>query len=309
MKKLLSIGAFVLLFSMPTDAQKYLRPGNGTDEIELRSSISHSAIIVSGAYFYRKPPLINEFLPAKSRQNDQTITVYHQNGVKKLSAFARKNILHKKWQSWYASNDACDEGNFKKGVPDGTWRVWHRNGQLRYIRTYDAELLYKLKDEWIRRPRNSFYPITTLAKENIRKAAWYISTEHAFSLPPTQKTASVNELLSQNMEDSLRYVPPFSEGLLHGLYINYFSTGLVKDSGYYRYGIREGDWLECNSDGTIISRGFYRHGTRKGTWRYYQGKQLMQLKEFDNKGKNIYTRNFSIALSTTIGKKNRQVYF
>ncbi len=298
MKKLLSIGASVLLFSMPTDAQKYLSSENRPDEIALKNSISHSGIIVSGAYLYRKPPPINELLPAKSTQNDQTITVYHQNGAKKLSAFAKKNLLHKKWQTWYASSNACDEGNLQKSVPHGTWRVWYRNGQLRYIRTYDAGLLDKLKDEWIRRPRNSFYPITTIAKENIRKAAWYISTEHAFSLPPSQKIISVSELVSHNMEDSLHYVPPFAEGLLHGLYTNYFSNGLVKDSGYYRYGMREGDWLECNSDETIISRGFYRHGTRQGMWKYYQGKQLVQLKEFDNKGKHIYTRNFSTEPST-----------
>ncbi len=298
MKKLLSIGVLIFLFGTATNAQKYFSAGNDTDEMALKNSVSGGPIILSGSYFYRKPPQINELLPANPHQKEQTITCYHQNGTKKVSAFAKKNLLHKKWQSWYANNTACDEGSLKKGVPDGTWQVWYQNGQLRHLRTFNAELLSKLKDEWIRRPRNSFYPISTLAKENISMAAWLISKEHAFSLSPSQKTMSVKELLSRNTEDAVTYVPPFSEGLLHGLYINYFSNGMVKDSGYYRYGMREGDWLECNSDGTVLSRGFYRHGTRKGVWKYYQGKQLLRLTEFNNKGENKYTRDFSTAAPT-----------
>jgi antitoxin component YwqK of YwqJK toxin-antitoxin module len=298
MKKLFSIAICLLIIAPLMIAQKALlfktEPGEHAAQNAIGSSAIHSFVSFRSAHLVTTPLRVIDLFPNHPREKEKELILYHEDGSKKLMTFARGNSFHNKWQTWYADNFPCDEGNFKKGIPDGEWKVWYPGGQLKYLRTYNADLLITLKNEWVRQPRHSFYPITAIAREDISRAAWYINSRYSFyTTVPAPEGLPAAELLRHNTTTGNNsYIPPFSEGLLHGLYVNYFSSGRVKDSGYYKYGLREGDWMECTNDGSVTAKGFYLQGAKKGAWKYYRAKQLVLLKEYDRSGKEIYSKSF-----------------
>jgi antitoxin component YwqK of YwqJK toxin-antitoxin module len=75
--------------------------------------------------------------------------------------------------------------------------------------------------------------------------------------------------------------------------MNYFPSGAVKDSGYYKNGLREGVWMEMIEDENVRSIGYYRHGQKKDIWKYYnpQGK-LLYIQHYDRHGRLVGSKEF-----------------
>jgi antitoxin component YwqK of YwqJK toxin-antitoxin module len=232
-----------------------------------------------------------EHVKARNKRN-ATYFLYNPDSTPIVSFSSKQGQLHNTWQSWYQNRYVCDSGRLRKGIPDGVWKVWWKNGTLKHLRTYHADLLFTIKNEWLRHPKRSFYPITYIAQENSSKAFYLISHSASFGSASKNPNIFLSQLLQQNIHNHEQYHPPFFEGLLHGQYINYLPNGSVKDSGYYRYGLREGEWLESVDHEDMLAKGFYKHGIKTGVWKYYRNKKLIGLKEFDGNGKEKYNKIF-----------------
>lgn len=230
------------------------------------------------------------FVPATMITKNNSILLYHRNGQPQLTAHTKKQRLHQNWQSWYTNGVSCDSGSLQKGIPHGTWKVWYKNGHLKFVRQYHSDLFTTIKNEWLRRPPRSFYPITQLALKNLALANWYTAVQHAFLLA-SKPAYPLPALLENNTVNNNYYVPPFTEGLLHGRYADYAENGNLLTEGSYRYGLRENEWTEVSRDGKLTGKGLYRHGKKTGVWRYYHNQQIVELIEF-SEGKEIYLKKF-----------------
>lgn len=202
----------------------------------------------------------------------------------------KRDQLQGNWSSWYNAERVLDSGRLEKAVPDGVWKSWYPDGSLRTIRTYHATKLTSVKNEIRRRnARNTFFVITDIAKQNVAAARHLLTPAYSYhSLDHShagQQSASLQKRVSFNVQQSA-YLPPFTECLQHGLYMNFFPGGDVKDSGYYKNGVRDGLWKEWNADASILATGMYKRGRPQGDWKFYnkEGK-LLYIQLYNDRGK------------------------
>ena len=233
------------------------------------------------------------------------------SGDTQFVAHYKRNKLKGEWLSWFDNNQVCDQGELKNNIPDGEWKSFYPNGNLRFIRTYDAFKLEKAKrDIRLRQSKAVMSPIASLARKNLRAAYSFLHPDYSFHTLASQphhfsshdNWQSLNERVASNIDPAASaYVPPFLECLHHGLYMNFFEDGSVKDSGYYNNGLREGIWDEWVENGEIRAHGYYLQGHKADTWKYYdkQG-NLRYIKTYNKNGKEIHRKSFAV---TDAGKK------
>lgn len=210
----------------------------------------------------------------------------------------KRNTPHGAYKSWFDSTQLRDEGNFKMGVPDGQWKGWYKNGQPRFIRTYDAAKLQRIRQEIKKHPRHTLIPLAVAAQKDRSvlqdaispvQSFWHLyGKRHDERAPVAVDSASGAATASEPPAD-LGYLPPFKECLHHGLYMNYYPDGHMKDSGYYKNGWREGHWEHWLSEQQLKASGTYRHSKRSGTWRYQsRNGNIRSLATYNSKGELVH---------------------
>jgi hypothetical protein len=71
----------------------------------------------------------------------------------------------------------------------------------------------------------------------------------------------------------------WKDGKLHGHWIRWYTTGVVREHGEYVAGRKEGEWENLNSEGLLERRAEYLHGLPAGTWHWYEkGKNALTMK-------------------------------
>lgn len=181
-----------------------------------------------------------------------------------------------------------DSGRLVKGIPDGKWMGWYKNGHPQFIRTYSSEKWQQFQNEKIRyHPRRISLPITTLYHNNKAQVEKYTKAINSFCAP--QNCTRLNEI--DNNAAPEHYHPPFENGLLHGLFINWFVDGALKDSGYYRNGLPEGIWLKWTDDKQYYWKGYYRHGIKNKEWKLYSSTGLLIRIVFYRDGKLLWIKD------------------
>lgn len=211
----------------------------------------------------------------------------------------KRNLPHGVYQSWFDSTQLRDKGNFQMGIPDGEWKGWYSNGQPRFVRTYSATKLQRLKQEFKKHPKHVLMPLAQEAQKNRTaytqaispiQSFWHLYGKRHEELPPVPVDSLVLASVQLNEQaGDASYMAPFKECLHHGLYINYFPNGSLKDSGDYKNGLREGHWEHWLSKGLLRASGSYTHGKRSGTWSYYdpQGR-IRSLATYNRKGELVH---------------------
>ncbi|ULQ50594.1 toxin-antitoxin system YwqK family antitoxin [Flavihumibacter fluvii] len=188
----------------------------------------------------------------------------------------KNGLPHGVFRSWHTEEQLHDEGNLHLGIPDGQWKGWYSNGQPKFIRHFSAYKYHLIRQEIKRDTRHVVTPLALEAKED----------PTAF-IKATTPSNSFKDLPVGNDPQAL-YTAPFKHCLPHGLYMNFYSDGRVKDSGYYKNGLRDGHWETRQDNGMTRSVGGYRHGHKAGTWATYdfEGK-LKSLATYSRKGKLV----------------------
>jgi antitoxin component YwqK of YwqJK toxin-antitoxin module len=217
------------------------------------------------------------------------------NGKALFSGSVRGRKLNGNWQSWYDNGMLCDSGTFVRGLPDGEWKHWNRDGKLMALRTFSADKFNRVYNELLRyNPRRISFPLTTLYHQNKASALKYFKATYSFGTVPKNKDdMTLPQLIAANITPGNDYQPVFDHGLHHGLYINYFSNGITRDSGYYKNGLRDGVWIQRDQPGASFTRGSYNHGTRVKGWRTYDDDgKLVSMHFYNNRGQLIWKKNF-----------------
>lgn len=245
---------------------------------------------------------------ASLTHSDRTLThkhgeiiVYNALGNVAFISHYKKNRLHGGWISWYDNRLICDSGNFENNLPEGIWKTWYPDGKLRSVRSYSALKWHVLKDELKKHPRFTFFPLTSIIRNDRNAYDTYTNAGYSYATlarPRQQNIAydgSLKEIVDLNTKhEDNGYLPPFTQCLHHGLYMNFYPEGTIKDSGYYKNGLREGVWEEWLENGNIRSVGFYHHGTKKNTWKFYNSSgKLLYIQHYNHRGKPVGAKEFS----------------
>lgn len=208
-------------------------------------------------------------------------------------ANVKNHRLHGAWLSFYPQAQKLDEGIMVKGVPDGVWKTWYPNGQLKSVRNYNADLFFKVQSDIdLNHPKISRFVLSDRYKKEGKKVLQVLSANYSFRIHQKSIPADLALLVSQNQQQPFDYHPPFKNALHHGLYMNYFESGALQDSGYYNQGLRSGLWEHHLENGTYW-RGLYKNGIRINDWKYYssEGKLLLFI-VYDEKGSELRRKQF-----------------
>ncbi len=272
MKKSISLLFFTTLsfFGVAQQADKAFRQDVNANAIA--AAVPHPGVTIEFHKYFLYA------LPAKGNIREHVgASLLYEGNVK-----AKK--LHGDWKSWYRNGLLCDSGKLVKGLPDGEWKHWDTQGNLVAVRTYSASKYFRVQNDVVRyNARRVNLPIVTLYKKNRKTAARHLMSAYSF---PAEKTNhaehSLYQLVLHNISAGNNYHPVFENNLHHGLFINYMSNGLARDSGYYTYGLRHGVWIHRNND-LSMERGVYTNGKKADEWRLYDVRGKIREIYFYNK--------------------------
>ena len=206
-------------------------------------------------------------------------------------AHIKNGKLHGSWKSWYENGLLCDSGTFVKGIPDGEWKHWSNKGHLISLRTYSAEKLQLIKNEFTRyNLRRPSFPLTVLYHKNKKAALKYLRSAYSFTDAGRKKEGfSLEQLIAANIAPG----NVFDYSLHHGLYINFFADGTANDSGYYKNGLKQGVWIHRDAQQGIVLRGSYENGIKVKGWRTYDDSgKLLAMVFYNRKGEVGWRKDF-----------------
>ena len=224
-----------------------------------------------------EPVLVESWTENRDRKNN-IVTLYSTGGNKLAEASFKNLHLFGEWASYYTNTQPRDSGNFARNIPDGEWRTWYPNGNLRTIRHYNASKLGMMKNQLNNRnPKLEFYPLAMAAHKDRSYFEHRTSARYSFKSIPASGDS---------------YDAPFAECLHDGLYMNFFPNGAVKDSGYYKDGLRDGVWVEWNDNQTVRTTGFYINGEKHSGWKQESADgKLLRLMEYKD-GVLLHSKNY-----------------
>jgi hypothetical protein len=167
------------------------------------------------------------------------------------------------------------------------------------IRNYDADKTERVKNEMrIKHPKQSGYPLTELYKQDRAAALRFLSAGYSF--PSAQRRSanlSLAEFVAINQEPWQVYQPPFESCLHHGLLLNLFESGEVKDSGYYNNGLPEGIWLHREAAGGSYWTGAYKNARRWQEWKKFTGSgKLIRIVFYNRRGEKEWSKEINTSV-------------
>lgn len=204
-----------------------------------------------------------------------------------LSAHFKNGKLHHNWFSQYANGVKCDSGYFKNGIPEGEWKHWDENGNLRMVRNFSTTKYNRVTDEISKQIKHPTYTISRMAKQNKFAALQHLQTKETAIKSKDYKTRALH-----NVTANAGYASVYNECLYHGLYVNLNENGVVVDSGYYKDGLRDGLWMERNTTSNTITTGMYKHGKKSKEWKQYNADNQLTGITIYKEGKQTYHKNF-----------------
>ncbi|MGB5029954.1 MAG: hypothetical protein WBO38_15750 [Chitinophagaceae bacterium] len=208
------------------------------------------------------------------------------NGTRLFSVSVHGSKLNGNWQSWYATGVLCDSGRLINNLPDGEWKHWNEKGELLAIRHYSADKFQRVMQEMLRyNPKRSFFYLSELYQKDKQAALNYLTAAYSFPSGRSAPVHSLKQLVISNISKSDSYRPVFEQSLQDGLYMNFFPGGSIRDSGYYKNGVRTGKWIHRDSADGPWRLGAYQHSIKIKEWKYYdKNNKLLELIVYDNRG-------------------------
>ncbi len=208
------------------------------------------------------------------------------NGTRLFCVSVHGSKLNGNWQSWYATGVLCDSGRLINNLPDGEWKHWNEKGELLAIRHYSADKFQRVMQEMLRyNPKRSFFYLSELYQKDKQAALNYLTAAYSFPSGRSAPVHSLKQLVISNISKSDSYRPVFEQSLQDGLYMNFFPGGSIRDSGYYKNGVRTGKWVHRDSADGPWHLGAYQHSIKIKEWKYYdKNNKLLELIVYDNRG-------------------------
>jgi antitoxin component YwqK of YwqJK toxin-antitoxin module len=78
------------------------------------------------------------------KEGDGVIIIWHENGQKSVEGNYKEGIPHGSWTEWYENGQKSSERNYKDGARNGVWTYWQKNGDKIREDTFSEDILVKL---------------------------------------------------------------------------------------------------------------------------------------------------------------------
>jgi antitoxin component YwqK of YwqJK toxin-antitoxin module len=208
------------------------------------------------------------------------------NGKRIFLSTVTKNKLNGKWVSYHTNGQILDSGYLVKGIPNGIWKVWDSDGNLLKIREYDADLYERIMaDIKLNHPRYVKFAITTRYKKEGNEILKHLTSSYFFEGADISQYEKLEDLVKDNSANIQSYHPAFISCAHSGEYVNFSEQGLIRDSGYYRNGLKEGYWIHSDPSNTFIEKGSYKNGFKIDIWKKQdQSGKLISMKYYNQEG-------------------------
>jgi antitoxin component YwqK of YwqJK toxin-antitoxin module len=226
--------------------------------------------------------------------SDSTISEMN-NDVKLYTAETRRGKLNGNWQSWYANGNLCDSGMLINNLPDGEWKYWNENGELIAVRHYSVAKFQRVAEEIKRyHPKRNFYKLSTLYQQNKQAALFHMDAVYSFPQEKNNRPGSLRDLVQYNINNPDFYNPVFEQCLHEGIYINYFPERIIKDSGSYKDGLKQGKWIHRNSADGGRWQGTYQDGIKTKEWKLYdKAGRMNEIIFYNSRGRESWRKKIS----------------
>lgn len=237
-------------------------------------------------------------LPAQNiSPASQFATTISEISLTKPKAFYFGEKYKGTWISFYSNGNRCDSGYLVNNMPDGIWKSWYPNGQLRFQMHCSAKRLSSAKDEMARIYKPGFSPSPHIRemKQLVANSPYpydkLIYRQLYIAIHPVESSVAAEVLVNVQSGEGISSfqtaLPPFTECMVHGVYKSYFENGMPKDSGYCDNGVREGVWEEWDENTKLKAVGFYKNGLRFKDWRYFNKEGKLQFINWYNRQEQI----------------------
>ena len=80
-----------------------------------------------------------------------------------------------------------------------------------------------------------------------------------------------------------------NNGLLNGNAVYYFASGAIRIQGSYRFGQRDGKWVEFNNLGQLATISYYNNGQKDGKWEIWDLDGNKRFEMYYNNGEKVGT--------------------
>lgn len=186
-----------------------------------------------------------------------------------------------KWMEFWPNGGVRMEGTFERGLEEGVFKYFNRNGDLDRTETYHrGERVVDAPESVALDLRKAFHPNGEVSRVGPWREDTPMGTHRFF-----------------DEEGHLVEVRVFRDGVLKesggldslgrrtGTWIQYWEDGTRRAEGGYLEGRREGKWTYFTRDGRVEQEGGFRTGEWHGNWRWYHADGSLHRDEEYRKGR------------------------
>jgi antitoxin component YwqK of YwqJK toxin-antitoxin module len=186
-----------------------------------------------------------------------------------------------KWMTFWPNGRVRREGPFERGLEEGVFKYFSRNGDLERTETYKrGEIVEDAPEAVVLDLRKTFH-----------------SNGEVSRVGPWRENDPMGTHRFFDEEGHLVEVKVFREGVLNasgtldslgrrtGQWTLYWNDGTPKAEGGYENGKREGSWRFLRLSGSVEQEGEYRQGEWHGRWRWYHLNGAVHRDEKYRKGR------------------------
>ena len=183
---------------------------------------------------------------------------------------------------FHGRNVKAMEGSYVSNVPQGLWRYWHSNGQIKDSGLLIDNVMCGLWQSW--------------------SAAGKLLISMNYAKEPTWKITNPVPKKSTSLLPEISPYPGIREGLARTYHLN----GEIQDSGMYKTDFKTGLWKTWYANGTISSEGNYQLDSLTGNWTFFRENGNKSTEENYRNGSVLHLKNSFSKQSFALKKQSKK---
>jgi antitoxin component YwqK of YwqJK toxin-antitoxin module len=191
---------------------------------------------------------------AQTTGNDTTINFIDINGNKQG-----------KWIKYYDNEQVRYTGFFIDDKPQGTFKHYHPNGELKAIQDFEENGDIRTELFWDNGNIAAKGKFNSERKKNGLWHYYYESGELHKTLYYLNGIKDGKEITYyKNGEMVLEF--HYQNDIKEGAYTFYFDNGIIREKGFYHDNMKNGEFTVYYPDGSLDEKGIYRNHLKEGKW-------------------------------------------
>ena len=173
------------------------------------------------------------------------------------------------WVIYHDNGQLSSEGDYKDGKQVGSWIFYHDNGQLQYKGDFNNG---KAVGSWVRYHDNGQLWYKNDFKNGKRDDYWvnYYDNGQLSSKGNYKNDKKDGSWILYHDNGKVYSKGDYKDGKQVGSWIKYHKNGKVYTKGNYKNDKKDGSWVSYKSNGNLNFKGNYKNDKEDGSWIFYQ---------------------------------------